>query len=201
MKLLTKAELPKAIESIQRRGVALDNDIHVAACSALALLADHNDTTWVNRLYLALAKGTRKQALTSWLLTYGALIANVGDNKAEQPFSFTKDKPSRLSEGQADPWFDHKPDPKPDEVFDIMAAVQAVLKKAKGTKAELKHAELLAPLAAMVEAGALSSSMVNAASSNSRSEGTDDAEETTAGVPAALLSGTDVLNAVAATSH
>jgi hypothetical protein len=189
MKLLTKAELPKAIESIQKRGKVLDNDIHVAACSCIAIKGEQGDTMFINRLYLALSAGTRKQALTSWLLTYGGVIANDGSTataKTEQPFLHTKDKPVRLEEGKADPWYDHKPDPAPDQVFDVMALVQAVLKKAKtaqGKGTEMKHAELLAPLAAMVEAGALSSSMASAVSPSSPSQGEESDSETQSLLP------------------
>lgn len=159
MKLLTKAELPKAIESITKRGKVLDTDIHQAACSAVAIKAEAGDTMFINRLYLALPKGTRAAALTAWMLKFGGVIANDGTSgkpKAEQPFLHTKDKACDVEAGMAEPWYDFKPDPKPDEVFDVMAAVMAIIKKAKGK--EVVHGELLATLASIVETGALSSS-------------------------------------------
>jgi hypothetical protein len=175
MKLLSKADLPKAIESITKRGKVLDNDIHIAACSCIAIKAEAGDTMFINRLYLALPKGTRAAALTNWLLAYGGVIANDGTSgkpKAEQPFLHTKDKPVRLEEGKADPWFDHAPDKKPDEVFDIMAAVMAIIKKAKGK--ELVHGELLSALGAIVETGALSLSTASDEASSSLSEESDE---------------------------
>lgn len=195
MKLLNKADIQKAIDSIAKRGKVLDNDIHIAACSAIALRNESGDTAWINRLYLALSAGTRKQALTSWMLVYGGVIANDGSkgtSKTEQPFLHTKDKPVRLDEGIADPWFDHKPDPAPDQVFDVMVLVQAVLKKAKsaqGKGTEMKHAELLGPLAAMVEAGALSSSMANGASSDSPSPDEESDDSTSIHLPAHAIEG------------
>lgn len=200
MNLHTKAELGAVIDSIAKRGKKLDQDIHVAACSAIAIKGEAGDTMFINRLYLALSAGARKVALTDWLLVYGGVVANDGSSgkpKNEQPFLHTKEKAVRLEEGMADPWYDHKPDPKPDEVFDIMAAVNAILKKAKGK--ELQHAELLAPLAALVEAGALSSSTENAGSmtkglpegesdedsTDPRSAGIDVARGTIDGVPVA----------------
>ena len=177
MKLLTKAELPKAIESITKRGKVLDTDIHIAACSAVAIKAEAGDTMFINRLYTALPKGTRAAALTAWLLKFGGVIANDGTSgkpKAEQPFLHTKDKPCAVEAGMAEPWYDFKPDPKPDEVFDIMAAVQAIIKKAKGK--EVVHGELLATLASIVETGALSSSTASGEASSSLSDESGDSE-------------------------
>lgn len=178
MKLLTKAELPKAIESITKRGAVLDKDIHIAACSAIAIKAEAGDTMFINRLYLALPKGTRAAALTAWLLKFGGVIANdgtTGKPKNEQPFLHTKDKACDLEAGMAEPWYDFKPDPKPDEVFDVMAAVMAIIKKAKGK--ELVHGELLSALGAIVETGALSSSMGSGASSSTLSGESDEQDD------------------------
>lgn len=178
MKLLNKDEIVKAIESIKTRGAKLDSDIHVAACSALAIKTQHGDTMFLNRLYLALPKGTRKQAMTSWVLKYAGVLANTGPNKAEQPFVHSKELAADLEGAKADPWYDHKPDPKPDEVFNVLDAVAAILKKAKGK--ELAHAELLAPLAALVESGALSSSTANGESNtDSLPEGESEDESST----------------------
>lgn len=193
MKLLTKAELPKAIESITKRGRLLDNDIHIAACSAIAIKGEHGDTMFINRLYLALPKGTRAAALTNWLLQYGGVIANdgtTGKPKTEQPFLHTKDKKADLEAGMADPWYDHKPDPKPDEVFDVMAAVMAIIKKAKGK--ELVHGELLSALGAIVETGALSSSMASAEPSISPSDESDEQDDSQSGKSLLPVPGIDL---------
>jgi hypothetical protein len=155
MKLLTKEALPKAIESITKRGKVLDTDIHIAACSAIALRAESGDTAWINRLYLALPKGTRAVALTAWLLKFGGVIANDGSTgkpKGEQPFLHTKDKAVDVVAGWAEPWYDFKPDQKPDEVFDVLAVLMGVLKKAKGK--ELAHGEMLSGIQALIESAA-----------------------------------------------
>jgi hypothetical protein len=177
MKLLTKAELPKAIESITKRGKVLDTDIHIAACSAVAIKAEAGDTMFINRLYTALPKGTRAAALTAWLLKFGGVIANDGSSgkpKAEQPFLHTKDKACDVTAGMAEPWYDFKPDPKPDEVYDIMAAVMQIIKKAKGK--EVVHGELLSTLASIVETGALSSNTGSGEANPSLSEKSDDSD-------------------------
>lgn len=178
MKLLTKAELPKAIESITKRGRLLDTDIHIAACSAIAIKGEQGDTMFINRLYLALPKGTRAAALTAWLLEFGGVVANDGTQgkpKAEQPFVHTKDKKADLEAGIKSPWYDFKPDPAPDQVFDVMAAVMAIIKKAKGK--ELVHGELLSALGAIVETGALSLNTASAEPSISPSDESDEQDD------------------------
>lgn len=150
MELITnKDALIKAIDSIHTRGKKLDQDIHVAACSSLQHLEEHGDIGMVNRLYNALPKGARKAAMTEWLLKFARVIANDdGKTKATKPFSYSKDKTSDLQGGIKTPWYDLKKDQAPDEVFDIRAAVEAVIKKAQGK--DLAHAELLTALQALV---------------------------------------------------
>lgn len=146
---LDKAALDKAISSIAKRAATLDADIQQAGLSCLKHLADHGDVGFVNRLYLALGKGNRKAALSSWFLAYGQLVANTGDNKKEMPFKYTKDKEATDLQGAAiDPWFDHKPDADPDQVFDVRKALEGIIKKAAGKK--LVHGELISSLQSLV---------------------------------------------------
>jgi hypothetical protein len=99
---------------------------------------------FVNRLYLGVSKGVRKAALTSWLLAHGSIVANTEGNKKEKPFNFTKDKVTNVAAALADPWFAHKPDSNPDEVFDLQKAIAAIIKKAEGK--ELVNGQLLPEL-------------------------------------------------------
>ncbi len=143
MKTITdKDVLIKLIDSIKNRGAKLDSDVQLAGLSSLAHLKAHGDIGFVNRLYLAMGKGARKAALTSWFLTYGSLSANTdGATKADKPFVFSKDKETNVEGASQDPWFDHKPDAAPDTVFDVQKALEAIIKKAKGK--ELVHGGLL----------------------------------------------------------
>ncbi len=149
MKLITdKAELVKLIDSIKGRGARLDADIQLAGLSCLDHLAKHGDIGQINRLYLALGKGARKAALTSWLLAYGGVVANTEKDKADKPFIYTKDKETNVQAASQDPWYDHKPDQAPDEVFDLAKALEAIVKKAAGKT--LVHGELLTDVQAML---------------------------------------------------
>lgn len=151
-KLLSKDELGKFIDGIANRAKRMDSDIQLAGLSSLAHLKAHGDIGFVNRLFLALGKGHRKAALTSWFLTYGSIVANDGADKKEKPFVFSRERGTDVEAASQDPWFDHKPEPAPDETFDVLAALEAVLKRAKGK--ELMHGNLLAGIQGLIVAAA-----------------------------------------------
>jgi hypothetical protein len=80
-------------------------------------------------------KGSRKTALTAWGLAHGKLQANAGDNKKDAPFLFDKSKETKLDEAAGNPWYDFAPDKAPDEMFDVIKALNVLLVKAgKATK-------------------------------------------------------------------
>jgi hypothetical protein len=129
------SEINKAIDSIAKSGAKLDKLIQDTGVSVLEHFAEHKDTGVVNRLYIALPKGARKQAMASWLLAYGALTPNTAkESKAEQPFVYDREKSTDALAAAQDMWYDHKPEKAPDQVFDLQKAVrQLIAKAAKGT--------------------------------------------------------------------
>lgn len=147
------AKLNKAIDSIAARGKKLDMDIQVAGLSAVAHVEKTGDIGPVNRLYLALGKGARKSALVAWLLAYAKVSANAGEDKKDKPFVYAKDKVTQLEEADANPWFEFKPEPDPDEVFDLQAAVVALIKKAGSKKLAAGGESLRKKLEALASAG------------------------------------------------
>lgn len=170
-KFLSKADIPAAIKSITARGAKLDGDIQHVAISALHHLATSGDIMAVNALFLGMPKGSRKAALTAWYLTHGALIATTGPDKGVKPFAYTKDKKTNVEAGMADPWFNHSPDKKPDEVFDLQAAIAAIIKKASGKGRELAHGELLIPLQGLLNMERALSPSESAESVTTQTEG------------------------------
>lgn len=152
MKLITdRKALETAIESIANRGKKLDADIQLAGLSCLNHLEQHGDITMVNRLYLALPQGARKAAMSAWLLNFGKLAAN-GDatTKKEKPFIFDKTKATDLDGAEETPWFTFKPDAAPDQIFDVVKALHALLAKAAKANA-VTGPELLTSVRRMVE--------------------------------------------------
>lgn len=125
------AALNKEIAAIKVAGAKLDARIQTAAVAVLEHFAQHHDNGLVNRLYHAMPAGSRKAALTSWLLTHCAVSANTDKaTKQEQPFVYDRSKKTDPEAGEADPWYSHKPDKAPDEVFDLQKAVRVLLAKA-----------------------------------------------------------------------
>lgn len=151
MSYITNAtELGQAITAWGKRGAKWVNEGQMLAVSALTRLADHGDIGYCNRLYLAMPKGSKSSAMASWMLTHGALIANTDKgSKGDKPFVFSKDKSTDVQAGIADPWFDHKPEPDADAVFDLQKALAGVLKKA-GKAKHVSHGELAEKVAALL---------------------------------------------------
>lgn len=151
MKTLT--EINKAIEHIRAQGAAFDQLVQETAGDVLVHFAQHKDTGLVNRLYLALPKGSRKSAMASWMLAYCAVSVNPDKAKAkEQPFVYDKTKETKPEAGALDPWYNHKPEPEVPEVFDLQKAVAALLKKAAAAQ-RLEHGNYDALVAVAVAAG------------------------------------------------
>lgn len=131
----TLADINKAIDTITKSGAKLDKLIQDTGVAVLTHFAEHKDTGVVNRLYLAMPKGSRSTALASWLLAYGALTPNVAvATKKEQPFSYDKSKDTSPEAAAEDMWYDHKPEKAVDEAFDLQKAIRGILTKASKAK-------------------------------------------------------------------
>ena len=147
--------LNKEIASIQKAGAKLNSRIQDAAVSVLYHFNENHDIRVVNRLvndlFGALSKGARKSAMTSWLLANCAVSANTdAATKKEKPFVYDKNKTTSPEMGMAKAWYDHKPDPKPDEVFDLQKAVKALLARASKAETLKGDASALHAIAAAV---------------------------------------------------
>ena len=124
------------IAKIKTQGAKLDELITETSVGVLHHYAANGDVRVVNRFYLALSQGVRKAAMTAWMLNCMAVSAN-GDKatKAEQPFKFARDKATSIPKGEAKPWYEYKPEPKPDEMIDAKGLMQAMLNKIASAKA------------------------------------------------------------------
>lgn len=67
----TVGEVDKALASIKLRGVKLQNDVHLAACSLLKHLFENKDIRMVHRLMDALPASYRTNAMRDWLTAFG----------------------------------------------------------------------------------------------------------------------------------
>jgi hypothetical protein len=140
-------ELNKSIDAWGKRGKKWLTDGHHLAMSALSILAEHGDTMPLNRLFLAMPKGSKTGAMAEWILAYANVIPNEDSANAKvKPFLHTKDKKCDLVEGAKNPWYTFQPEPTVLESFGaqaaMIAALQGVLKKAAGATTVVNPAAL-----------------------------------------------------------
>jgi hypothetical protein len=132
MKLITdKTALLAAFKSIHTRGKKLDDDIWVAAVSAMAHHAKHGDVTIINQLVEAMPKGSRVNALREFIMAHG----KVGFDADNQIFTHDKEGVFDLDGAQEKSWTEYKPDPDYKPV-DALALVKALAKKISAERKE-----------------------------------------------------------------
>lgn len=95
-----------AIESIQRRGKKLDKDIQIAALSAMQHHVEHGDVTLINRLVSAMPKGSRVNALRTFIDTFGAVRYDTESKR----FVHVKGKTFNIEAAMKVMWTEFKPE-------------------------------------------------------------------------------------------
>ena len=125
-KLITgTAAICKAIDSIATRGKRLDRDIQVAALSAMQHHVEHGDTTLINRLVESMPKGSRVNALRTYIETFGAVIYDQ-ENKR---FAHSKSKTFRLDDAMQVLWTEFKPETEYQSITDPMQLVKQLTQR------------------------------------------------------------------------
>jgi hypothetical protein len=137
-------ELDKAIAAWGAKGKKWAAEGHVLAMSALTLMSKANDTGPMNRLLLAMPKGTKVTSMKEWMLAFAPLEQNEGQDSATKPMLYKKDGEYDLVGAAKTPWFNFSPETAQSKVFDVKEAIEAIIKKSKGK--ELVHGELLTKL-------------------------------------------------------
>jgi hypothetical protein len=150
------AAINKAIDSISNRGKRLDHDIQVAGLSCLAHIEQHGDVTLFNRLFHALPKGARRNALAAWGCAFGKLQLNHDKaTKGEKPFLFNRDANTDMAGAEEQQWYTFKPEKAPSEEFDFGSALALLCQKAARAQQSgktIKGIELLEQLPESVRA-------------------------------------------------
>lgn len=148
------ADLKKAIQQWGLRGSKWVKDGQTLALEVLAHIEAHGDVTVANSLYLAIPKGAKASAMAQFLVAFGKLKVNDGDNAKEVPFLFDKSKSTDLAGAKETPWYEFQPDKPLVELFDVQAAAVAFLKRLRKQAKEaqtVEHGALLDALAAVIE--------------------------------------------------
>lgn len=144
-KIMDKAAIEKAIDSIAKTGKKLYGNIQAAAVGCINHIDQCGDVRLFNHLFLAMPKGAPKGALRQWALAFGKIEANTGDNKKEAPFIYAKDKTTDLAGAIGNPWHGFAPEKAPAEMYDVRKALTALLNRA-GKANTVNDADLLAKL-------------------------------------------------------
>ena len=131
-KSMTKAEIEKAITSVANRGKKLDADIQLAGLNILAHVDAHGEVSLVNKLYHALPKGSRRNALVEWFLMFGKVAVNPDKATAKEfPLVFRKDGKTDTNAAMATPWYDCRPEPSVQEAFDFSKNLASLINHIK----------------------------------------------------------------------
>jgi hypothetical protein len=155
---MDKNAIELAIKSIGTRGAGLDKDIQLTALSVIAHIDQHNEVSLFTKLYRALPKGSRSNALVAWAIAMSKVEVNLDkDTKKEFPFVCAKGKKTDLVEAAKKPWFDFKKPAEVSEEFDLdkafskfMAMIDAKIKAGK-VDAESELAKSLKSASALVK--------------------------------------------------
>lgn len=102
--LLTTEAINTAISSIEKRGKALESDIHVCAVSIIAHTEKHGDITLANRLINAIPNLARKNALRDWFQAFG----KFSYSQDAKEMTYDKRKSTNETEAAAMPFWEFK---------------------------------------------------------------------------------------------
>ncbi len=136
---LTSAQIDDAIENIASRGKKLDAAIQACGLSIILHIENHGDITKANKLYNAMPKGSRRNALCEWFFSFSKLKLSDKDDKRKNPFVYARNKETKLQEAMDKPWYDCKPEKPADLVFDVEAQLRTLLNRVQKAKEDGKE--------------------------------------------------------------
>lgn len=136
---MTTAQIETSIKSIATRGAKLDADIQKTGLAIMEHYAKSKDDTLANRLYHAMPKGSRRNALVEWFVTFGGMQVNkTAETKADRPLVGDKTKAVDIAGAAGKPWYTCKMEKAPDVEFDLARQLHIVLARAKRMQQEGK---------------------------------------------------------------
>lgn len=162
---MIKAEFNKNVSLIKRHSADLASLVHSCAMFALEQVNLNGNTDPMNQLVSALHHSQRKQALVAWFEDHS--MANLQEDKT---FKFSKNKKivmyvqgkateftidEAIVHGDEFPYFDYTKESKPSTSFDVLKAVESLLRKIETKSAagiQVDHYELKDKLAALIPA-------------------------------------------------
>lgn len=163
-------QIEKNIKDIAAAGKKLDAKVQDTALAIALHSHEHGEVSLVNKLVLAMAdwKGARHKAMHAWLELYAPVMVNPDESAVKAvPYVFNPEKRAAsvedrnaiaIANGKAENhWYNQKKDSPLPESVDVMAMIQAVMKKAgklqkDGVPLKAGHEKFLSQLEQMASA-------------------------------------------------
>ncbi|CCE60758.1 hypothetical protein tf_02 [Pseudomonas phage tf] len=106
---MQKNEILGRIKTIQTRGMGLDKLIQETALGVIAHIEQHPEVSLAIKLYNAMPKGSRANALVAWLCQFGKVQVNPDKKTSREfPLLINKNATTDIAGGTAKPWFECK---------------------------------------------------------------------------------------------
>lgn len=97
------------IKTIATRGASLDKLIQTTGLDILKHIEQHGDVSLACKLYKAMPKGSRRNALAGWFIAFGKLKAQDDKSKSQEfPLVFDRSKVTNIEGATDKPWFEFK---------------------------------------------------------------------------------------------
>ena len=136
------------------RGAKWVKDGQTFGLEVLEHVDAHGDVTVADSLVNAMPKGTKRNAMIEWLISFGKLALLDTPNKDTGAlFKFDKARITNLAGAKEKPWQEFQPEPDPLLVFDAQAVTIKALEKLIATSKKAKtveHGEVLSKVSALL---------------------------------------------------
>lgn len=132
MKLLTVKQCNAAISNIKMNGKALDSAIQEVGLSVLQHCAANGEVSLAIKLYNALPRGSRRNALVAWFVEFGTIAVELDKKKAKtHPLVFNRLGVLDVEGAAEKPWYECKKERALADEFDFTSRLNALLKQAE----------------------------------------------------------------------
>lgn len=114
------------IKTIAKRGASLDKLIQTTGLDILKHIDEHGEVSLACKLFKAMPKGSRRNALAAWFIDHGKIKAQSDKTKsAEFPFVYDGSKATNLERATEKPWFGYRKERDVADEFSLDAAIAA----------------------------------------------------------------------------
>lgn len=129
MTTLTFKQVENKIKTVATKGASFDALVQEVALAVIFHVNDKREASLANKLYAALPKGTRRNALVKWFMTFGEIKLNQGADRKDIPLLFKKKGEYKPEEATETMWNDMTVEKSPAEEFNPAKLATQLLNK------------------------------------------------------------------------